>query len=362
MIGVTQAFAASYAEARVKFLEAAATASLPIASHPLALPGRDGETLALDTALDGPTDAGRLLILSSACHGVEGHGGSGVQVFALHDAEWRGLARDAGVTVLYLHALNPHGFSHGRRVTQEGVDLNRNFVDFSQPLPDNADYRALHPWLLPAHWPPDAANKLRTLRYLATRRPAALQAAITRGQHEFPDGLFYGGTAPTWSHRTLRALLRQHAGRARRIAWIDLHTGLGPCGIGERIFFGPADDRAALDRARAWWGESVTCAGDGASSSAALTGEMWNALYEECPQAETTSIALEFGTVPGLDVLQALRADHWLHSHPEASPAQSAQIHRQMRDAFYIDTDAWKGQLISQARQALFLAVAGLAA
>ncbi len=40
----------------------------------------------------------------------------------------------------------------------------------------------------------------------------------------------------------------------------------------------------------------------------------------------------------------------------------AAQIHQQMRDAFYTDTDAWRGQIISQARQALFQAADGLAA
>jgi hypothetical protein len=43
----------------------------------------------MDVALDGEAGSERLLIVSSACHGVEGYCGSGVQVFALHDAEWR---------------------------------------------------------------------------------------------------------------------------------------------------------------------------------------------------------------------------------------------------------------------------------
>ena len=36
------------------------------------------------------------------------------------------------------------------------------------------------------------------------------------------------------------------------------------------------------------------------------------------------------------------------------------QFHQQMRDAFFTDSDAWKGQVISQARQAMFQAVDGL--
>jgi hypothetical protein len=132
MIPIPAAFSGSYAEARTKFLEGAASLGLRIHSHLHPLKGRDGETLAMDVVRDGPADADRLLIVSSACHGVEGYCGSGVQVAALADAEWREKARAQGVAVLYIHALNPYGFSHIRSVTQENVDLNRNFHDFSQ--------------------------------------------------------------------------------------------------------------------------------------------------------------------------------------------------------------------------------------
>ena len=363
MIGVVDAFSASYREARVKFLESAAIAGLRIASHKHPLPGVEGEALALDTALDWPASKGRaqrLLIISSACHGIEGYCGSGVQVFALGDAEWRAAAHEAGVAVLYLHALNPHGFSFGRRVTHENVDLNRNFQDFSRPLPANPDYAALHPLLLSAHWPPDAENQAAIDGWIGTHGLDAFQAAVSRGQHQFPDGLFFGGTAPTWSNRTLRGVLRQHGADMARIAWIDLHTGLGPSGVGERIF-ACRDDAAALARARAWWGSGVTSIYDGSSTSAFLTGLMWGSVYEECPQAEYTGIALEFGTEPVPEVMTALRGDHWLHLHPEASPELTRAIRARTRAAFYTETDSWKGQIVSQARQALFEAVHGLA-
>lgn len=364
MIGVVEAFSPSYAKARTKFLEGAAQAGLAVTSHAHPLPGRDGEALAMDVARDGAADAKELLILSSACHGVEGYCGSGVQVFALHDQEWRDKARAAGVAVLYIHALNPYGFSHVRRTTHENVDLNRNFHDFSKPLPVNEPYRELQPLLLPAEWPPSAENDKAIAQYIATRGQTAYQSAITRGQHEFPEGLFFGGTEPTWSNRTLRQVLDTHASRAARIGWIDLHTGLGPNGHGERIYAGANDD-AAVARARQWWGGNgatpVTSIYDGSSTSAFLTGLMWNAIYEANPQAEYTGIAMEYGTVPVLDVMQALRAEHWLNIHRnEASPELAARIKQQMMDAFYTDTDAWKGQIVSQARQSMFQAVDGL--
>ncbi|WP_137920178.1 M14 family metallopeptidase [Hydrogenophaga sp. 2FB] len=365
MIAPQDGFSPSYARARVRFLEGAAAAGMAITSHNHPLPGRDGETLAMDVALDGPPDAERLLIVSSACHGAEGFCGSGVQVFAAHDAEWREHARAAGVAVLYIHALNPHGFSWLRRVTHENVDLNRNFQDFSQPLPVNAAYAELHDLLLPAQWPPGPENVAAVQAYIDRHGLARYQAVVTQGQHAFADGLFFGGTAPTWSNQTLRAVLRRHGSKARHLGWIDLHTGLGESGVGERIF-ACRDDAAALERARAWWGGGgqtpITSIYDGTSTSSLLTGLMWCAAYEECPQAEYTGIALEYGTLRINEMIDALRADHWQHLHPEASPALRAAIKRQVLAAFYVDTDVWKAQIVVQARQALFQAVEGLAA
>lgn len=363
MIGINEAFSPSYARARVKFLEAAATAGMAIRSFDHPLKGREGETLAMDVALDGSPDAGHLLIVSSACHGVEGFCGSGVQVFAAHDAEWREHARRAGVAVLYVHALNPHGFSHLRRVTHENVDLNRNFQDFSRPLPDNPAYGELHGLLLPAQWPPTPENEAALRDWIAGHGMPAFQAAVTQGQYQRPDGLFFGGRAPTWSNQTLREVLRTYGRRCRRLAWIDLHTGLGPSGVGERIF-ACRDDAQALARTRAWWDGGgrtpITSVYDGSSTSALLTGLMWISAYEECPQAEYTGIALEYGTQPVPEVVDALRGDHWLHLHPEAGAELQAAIRRRMLDAFYTDTDAWRGQIVAQARQAMFQAVDGL--
>ena len=360
MIGVVEAFPTHYARARAAFLEGGARAGMQLASHAHPLPGRDGEALAVDVAHDGAPQADRLLIITSACHGVEGFCGSGVQTFALHDQAWRDKARAQGVAVLYVHALNPHGFSHLRRTTHENVDLNRNFLDFTQPLPVNPDYAQLHRWLVPAQWPPVAENEAALADYAARHGAAALQAAVSRGQHSHADGLFYSGTAPTWSQQAWRQVLRDHAQHARRIAWIDLHTGLGPNGIGERIF-ACRDDAAALARARAWWGAGVTSIYDGSSTSALLQGMAFNAVYEECPRAEYTGLALEYGTLPFEQVLLALRGDQWLAGNPGADAALAAQIKRDIVRAFYTDTDAWKGQVISQARQAMFQAVDGLA-
>jgi Protein of unknown function (DUF2817) len=354
-------FSQTYAEAREKFLAAADAAGLDPISHPHPMLGRDGEALAMDVVLDGAADACSLLIISSACHGVEGFCGSGVQTALLHDAAWRQRAADAGVAVLYLHALNPYGFSWWRRATHENVDLNRNFHDFSAPLPANPGYDELAGAIVPPMWPPSDDVNAITQRYAEHHGMAQLQAAVSGGQYAHPQGIFYGGHDPTWSNVTLRHVLREHATRCERLGWIDLHTGLGPSGVGERIF-ACRDDAAALQRARAWWGDAVTSIYDGSSTSAPLQGLMWLAAYQECAQAEYTGIALEYGTLPIMQMIDALRAEQWLENHPEAPDALRMQIKQRMRDAFYIDTDEWKHRVVEQAVDAAHGAVQGLSA
>ena len=359
-IGYAAHFASSYQQARAKFLAAAAARGAILETHVLpGMRGAEGEELALDVGRIGPATATSLLVLTSATHGVEGFCGSGAQVALLHDDGVVEAIEDCGAAVLFVHALNPYGFSHLRRVNEDNVDLNRNFRDFGAPAPVNPGYGELHELLLPASWPPPAASEARLGAWIASRGEKAMQAAMTAGQYTHPEGLFFGGAQPTWSNRTLRDVLCRHAGAARRIGWIDVHTGLGPSGHGEKIF-AARDDATALARARAWWGPEVTSFYDGSSTSATLTGVMFNAFHDECPDAEFTGIALEFGTVPLPEVLMALRAEAWLHGHPDAPGRSASAIRRRMRDTFYVDTDAWKEQVGRQARDAMLRALEGL--
>jgi len=361
MIAQRQAFSTSYAQARARFLEAAAAAAVPVTSYDHPLPGRDGEALALDVAVLGDAQADTMLIVSSACHGVEGFCGSGVQVASLHDVAWLEQVRGAGVAVLYLHALNPHGFSHLRRVTQENVDLNRNFIPFTPPLPDNPGYDHIHELLLPATWPPVPAVEQALADFRERAGPRGWQAAVSQGQYRHADGMYFGGFGPTWSNQTFRRILREHVAPRRHLAWIDLHTGLGPRGVGERIF-ASIDEGPALARARRWWGEHVTSVTAGTSNSIPLTGPMQFALADECPGLANTNVCLEFGTVPLAEMFEALRADHWLHKHPDADAPLASAIRARIRAAFYPDGDDWRDAVWRQGLAVHDQAVAGLLA
>lgn len=353
-------FSLSYAEARERFLAACAGAGLTVRHHVHPLRGRDGEELAIDVARTGAPDAANLLVVSSGCHGIEGFCGSGVQVDLLRDANWLERCRRNDLAVLYIHALNPYGFSWERRVTHENVDLNRNFRDFDAAPADNTAYRKIAPLLVPRRCPPTAASTLGLLWYALRRGRRKLQTAISAGQQVDPQGLFYVGSAPTWSHLRLREILREHARQCRRLAWIDVHTGLGPAGVGERIYKGSLDAES-IARARRWWGAGVTSSEEGNSSSTVIGGTLDLAVMHECPQAQYNGLTLEYGTLPGPQVLEALRAEQWLYLHPEADIGRTRAIKRQLRAAFYVETDDWKRSVLAQAREVLDESLAGLA-
>jgi len=47
------------------------------------------------------------------------------------------------------HLSASYGFSRSQRTNEDNVDLNRNFVDFSMPLPKNPGYQRFHGLLVP---------------------------------------------------------------------------------------------------------------------------------------------------------------------------------------------------------------------
>jgi hypothetical protein len=352
-------FAADYAEARGMFLAAARDVGAAVTSFRNDRSGGGSEDLYTDAAWIGPEAPYSVLVLVSGTHGIEGFCGSACQVGFLRES----LFGEAppGTAFLLVHALNPYGFAHERRVNEDNVDLNRNFVDHDSP-PHNAAYDELHAALVPGDWRgPLRTEADRFLGEVAAERGLRyLQQAVTRGQYRHPDGLFYGGTAPVWSHRLLRFLVGQHLTGCPRVAYIDLHTGLGPRSHGEPIFRGGWDG-GALDRARAWYGPALTTSEDGTSSSTPIIGNTAGLVGQAlAPGTEFTAITLEFGTVPGRQVLDALRADNWLHLQHRPDPGLAIDVRMQMREAFAPPDPAWRGAVWARAKEVFGQAFAGL--
>ncbi|MCC9308320.1 M14 family metallopeptidase [Kitasatospora sp. RB6PN24] len=360
---MTDLFPTDYARARSDFRHAAEAAGARLRTF--VLPehrGPDGGELCVDTAYLGPTGPAKLLVTVSGTHGIEGFCGSACQTrILLGEGVARSAGRDTGV--LLVHALNPYGFAHLRRVNEDNIDLNRNFVDHDDP-PHNDAYELVHAALVP----PDAgafspSTLVAELTGLQERLgPRVLQEAVTRGQYRHPDGLFYGGRQACWSHRVFRAVVAEQVAGAAHVAYIDLHTGLGERGVGEPIFRG-GRDAGAFDRARRWYGDALTASEQGTSSSTPIVGNTAAAVADGLGAgSELTAITLEFGTLPGPEVLLALCADNWLHQHREPAEAVRSELKQLIRTAFCPAADElWRSQVLRRAREVFDQALTGLA-
>ncbi len=354
-------FSKDYAEARLKFLAAAHDRGLEVQSNENPKTnGPAGEPLFTDITTLGERDAKNHLLFVSATHGVEGFCGSACQTAFLESATAGELPSNLAITII--HVLNPHGFAWLRRVNEDNVDLNRNFVDFTKPLPENPGYKALRGALVPKNLDDETmidAGRAVT-KFGKEHGFDRMQEAITRGQYVDAQGLYYGGTEPTWSNQILRGAIQGKTAKATRIGLIDFHTGLGPYGYGEVITeYEP--NNPAFDRAKSWYGEgNVTSTVGGDSSSAALVGTTDHAIHQEIKDREVTAIALEFGTRPSNDVFNATRADNWVHLFGDLDSAEGRVIKAQIRDAFYPDKDDWKEMVWTRAEEIIRLAIAGI--
>jgi hypothetical protein len=360
-------FSQSYAEAREKFLAAAHAAGAQLLDsfkHPLK--GPDGGELATDVAWLGPRDAKKLLVLTSSTHGIEGYCGSGCQISWLENRHYH---RDGtpDVAAVLVHAINPHGFAHGRRVTEENVDLNRNFVDFSKPLPRNPDYEALQEHVNPREWTPEVLARADAAIAVYYKMPNTdfIPKAVHRGQYVNAKGTFYGGAQPSWSRQTLAAIGEKWLRSASDLCLVDYHTGLGPLGFGDLYYGG----RSGEGSARQWFDhvtptlEHLEAAKKDPSLHVPgnLAGTLSNWFVEALPNTRCTSGGIEYGTHPVDFVLGALRADNWLYAHGDPASPMGKEIKAKVREAFYPSIFEWKIMVTSRSNDVLRQALAGLA-
>jgi GNAT superfamily N-acetyltransferase len=351
-------FSKTYAEARAAFLRACADSGAAIVSHRHPLAGPGGEPLFLDEARIGPMPARYVLFIASGTHGIEGFCGSGIQTFLLRG----GLAQrlPEGLAVVLVHAVNPWGFAWLRRVNEDNADVNRNFLDHGAH-PENKDYDGLHDALNPERLD-DAtvAASLATIKRFEDERGwEALYRALSGGQYEHPRGIQFGGREPVWSNRILRRLWERHTRRAAITAYVDLHSGLGPRGVGLLLQTAPEASTAA-ELAKHCWPDVIRSEPAQGSDAALASGLIGPAFVAAQPVAAATGLVLEFGTLDTTEVVQAMQADNWLHHHGRRDSAEGRAIEQRMRAAFFIEEADWKQAVCARAQQVIDAALSAL--
>ncbi|MFK7858389.1 MAG: M14 family metallopeptidase [Granulosicoccus sp.] len=345
------AFPDNYEMSRTRFRQLAGDLGARLHSFPLNIEGMSD--LTVDVAVVGRPARG-VTILSSGLHGVEAHVGAAIQLAWL---EAQSQTPACGQFVL-IHALNPYGFALGRRVNEDNVDLNRNFLDHEQsrcaavePLsvePENSDYARFDPFLNPAHPPrPFDGFFLKAMGYLICEGKQRLQGAIVTGQYEFPRGLFYGGECSSRTVQLLREQIRDWVGGATEICHLDFHTGLGGYAGCQLLI------DALPDSPEHQWYETAFGAARLVSTAPAdshvyqARGAMGSWLTHFFDDKTYRFVTAEFGTYSSLAVLGALREENQAFHFTAADSKVRARARHRLERSFCPPSPRWRRAVLT---------------
>jgi hypothetical protein len=354
-------FASCFEDSRARFATATLHAGARLREYRSIACGPDNAQLGTDCTWIGNPNAKTVLVLIAGTHGVEGYSGSAIAVDWLNHYAPGWLARDIGV--LCIHALNAYGFAWDRRVTHEGCDLNRNFVDFST-LPHNEYYTEIAELLLPSSLDAHSIKVVEgeIARWRERHGEQASQIARKRGQAIDPKGMFYTGNSASEARLILEKIAAEyHLSQREFVIAIDVHTGLGPYGYGEAQNEHPSNSKS-FGLAQSTFGPSLTSPELGTSYSVPLHGTMqcfWETL---CGDGRYIYLCLEFGTFDQEASRVAYRNDHWLHSYGggDVKSAFGQATRAQMRNHFNPDDPSWREMVLMRSRQVIAQALAKL--
>jgi len=337
-------FSPSYKSCRQRFLSAVQYSEFRLESLVMPKKGREDETLAMDVAVGGNEHSENIVVCFSGVHGAEGFAGSACQSHFLENIAPK---VDLGnVKILLVHGVNPYGFSYLRRTNENNVDMNRNFVDFSKFRSDDHEYQELHKVLLASEIPNMDIIEGPLGEYVALQGASKFQEILAKGQYSESKGLFYGGTQAQWSRLTLEKVLLKEMVAAKKVAFLDIHTGLGPEGYGELIFNGSPQSQAYQFSA-AMFGNDVKATHSGeavATSSTGLVQHVFDFLDESCLFASST---LEYGTVEFANIVNALRSECWQYFYG-TNESTKEKAREQMKSSFYVQTHRWEQAVLAR--------------
>lgn len=378
-------FRSNYDSARELFIKSAKAAGAELLSYPVS------NDLSVDVAVvKGSCQSDRYLLHISGTHGVEGYVGSAIQSCMLSYLQTQMLQnKPIKTTIVFVHILNPFGMKYNRRVNEDNIDLNRNFLleeDFQRVCtrdPNFAGYVDLDSLLNPVSsvLPLTPTFQILNTAYALLKTVGAvlrygvfkIKRALVSGNYYKQRGLGYGGERLSNSAIALIKVVNDlglgrgtvsQPGTRRQVVLIDAHSGLGPCGQDTLDASPKAQDLEAVfptefETTSTFFGGSVKkavgglkmatkAAGGGALDGYDLTEGTVNGFFPSKFLAEDIDglyMIQEFGTIPAPLVGQALMAENmaWFHGNAYAKDYYGNVL----KKAFYLEHDTrWKRSVV----------------
>lgn len=362
-------FRETYADCRSRFIQAARkmkqkfknviVSAIPVES-------RTDKDLTIDYCyIPAQKNPKRLLILTSAVHGVEGYTGSAIQQMFLTELVKEKDLDEMGL--LLVHGVNPYGFKNKRRVSENNVDVNRNCsADRRLYETVNKGYQDLNGFLNQTE-PVDLTSfgnvffQLNAIYKIVKYGMPSLRQAVLQGQYQYEKGVYFGGRQLEPMVAAISDLVRETARPYRMIFTIDLHTGYGANGT-MHLFPDPLknpDKKAKIEAifsgTRIDWGDT--------DDFYTVTGSFATYLGQILPDKYYLTMTFEFGTMDTQTTMGVIKALHNVMIENQGvqygykSPKDETGVKERYLEGYYPSSQAWRSKAIHDARKQLIQAV-----
>jgi len=307
--------------------------------------------------------AKKLLIMTSGVHGMEGFTGSAVQQYFMTEVLDDEVLQNMGV--LLIHAINPYGFKYQRRVSEDNVDMNRNFHSSKDLFTKkNEGYASIYHFLNPqrkvrAGYFRNSLFFLKSSSLISKYSMRVLRQATVQGQYEFSKGIFFGGNDFEPQKEWLERLLAEKTSDYDFVFAIDIHTGLGKRG---KLHFLPGyvHDPNSETLLEELFKDQTIDWPNREKEFYTVTG-MFRQYVGSLLSADKKyiRIAFEYGTLNSQSIMGSIRSLHNMilenqgfHHGYENTKTENLVKHR-FREMFFPSSEIWRYQIMKQTSEIL---------
>ena len=304
-----------------------------------------------------------LLIITTGLHGIEGY--MGAAILQLFIREYLPLINNQDTGLLLVHSLNPWGMKHKRRVNENNVDLNRNFIYDWLKLDKNFNeqYSKATGFFnkkaqISSIIRYNLSYNLSLIKTLFILRPKGLSNAVLLGQYRYSNGIYYGGKNYEESTEYIIYLLRKYIKIYSNIVMIDIHTGYGP--RNQMCIVNSASEEKSSEELSLLFSYPLVNKTD-SKEFYAINGDMIDFVYvlqqNEFSSKKIYTTAFEFGTygdslMANLKSLAAIIKENQLFWYGTKNEVVDSKIKKNFMFLFYPSEIKWREKAIQDARQA----------
>ena len=305
----------------------------------------------------------KLIIMTSGVHGMEGFTGSAVQQYFMTQVLHGEALENMGV--LLIHAVNPYGFKYRRRVSENNVDMNRNFpIDKEVFARKNEAYAKIYSFLNPQSrvktgYFRNSLFFINTLYMITKFSMRTLRESTVQGQYEFSNGIFFGGNDFEPQKQWLEQLLIEKINDYAFVFLIDLHTGLGKRG---KLHYLPGYAQPpSSDTLLAQLFKGYTIDWPNTEKEFYIPTGLFRQYVGNLisPDKQFIRVAFEYGTLNSQNITGASRSLHNMiienqgFHHGYENSKTERLVKDRFREMFFPSSEIWRSQIMKQTSEIL---------